>query len=69
MLAKSKGQNIKLEELIELFKFNIHEMKLRKIAEVYSNIPEYIVLILIGAPDTSEQANEMASLYNIPDEG
>ena len=36
MLKGSKGQNIKLEELIELFKFNVHEMKLRKIAEVYS---------------------------------
>ena len=58
MLAKSKGQNIKLEQLIELFKFNIHEMKLRKIAQVYSSKPEYIVLILIGAPDTSEQENE-----------
>ena len=58
MLIKSKGQNIKLEQLIELFKFNIHEMKLRKIAQVYSSNPEYIVLILIGAPDTSEQENE-----------
>ena len=69
MLSKSRGQNIKLEELIELFKFNVHEMKLRKIAEVYSNKPEYIVLILIGAPDTSEEANEMALTYGLPIDG
>lgn len=58
MFNKFKGQNIKLEQLIDLFKLNIHELKLRKIAEVYSSTPEYIVLILIGAPDTSEQENE-----------
>ena len=54
MLYTIKNQNIKLEQLTELFKFNIHEMKLRKICEVYNQTPEYIVLILIGAPDTSE---------------
>jgi hypothetical protein len=55
MMTKFQSQNIKIEELIELIKININEMKLRKIAEMYSNKPEYIVLILIGAPDTSEQ--------------